>query len=114
MSKIGRNKKVCENYRLSGRREDNKRIKQKRHEERMEKFSERRELGLTYEYKSNPFPKGSREFSREKERRANKNVSRKTPIQTFTSIMRKLDNELAAKSSKQKEKYSKSKKVVSA
>lgn len=49
-NKIGRNKKWCENYKKSGKREENKRIKQKRDEKRRERFAKRREEGKTYKY----------------------------------------------------------------
>lgn len=46
--KIGRNKKSCEKYRLSGRREENKRLKQERDKKRRERFEKRREEGKAY------------------------------------------------------------------
>lgn len=50
-NKIGRNKKWCEKYKQTGRREENKKIKQERHKKRMERFAQRREAGISYEYK---------------------------------------------------------------
>lgn len=50
-NKIGRNKKWCEKYKQTGRREENKRIKQERHKKRMERFAKRKEAGISYEYK---------------------------------------------------------------
>lgn len=50
MSKVGRNKKWCENYKKSGKREENKRVKQQRDEKRRERFAKRREEGKTYKY----------------------------------------------------------------
>lgn len=49
-SKTGKNKKKCEQYRMSGRHEINKAKKQARHKKRLEKFARRREAGLTYVY----------------------------------------------------------------
>lgn len=95
MSKIGRNKKSCEKYKLSGRKVENKAIKQAKHEKRMTKFAKRKEEGKAYEYTPVPFVKGSKEYNRESAVRAEKNVSRKTPLQNMTSIMRKLENQLA-------------------
>lgn len=62
---------------------------------REEKMNKRREAGKTYTYKPNPFPKGSDENYDEQYDRAHKNVSHKTPVARWTSIMKKLDNQLA-------------------
>lgn len=77
---------------------------------REEKMNKRREAGKTYKYKPNPFPKGSDEYYDEQYDRAYKNVSRKTPFARWTSIMAKLDNQLA----KEKMEKSKNKKVKTA
>ena len=74
---------------------------------REEKMNKRRELGKTYSYKPNPFPKGSDEWRDEQYTRANKNVSHKTPTARWTSILAKLENQLA----KEKLERSKRKKV---
>ena len=63
---------------------------------REEKMNNRREAGKTYKYKSNPFPKGSDEYREEQWNRAHKNISHKTPVARWTSIMTKLDNQLEA------------------
>ena len=63
---------------------------------REEKMNNRREAGKTYKYKSNPFPKGSDEYREEQWNRAHKNISHKTPVARWTSIMAKLDNQLEA------------------
>ena len=63
---------------------------------REEKMNNRREAGKTYKYKSNPFPKGSDEYREEQWNRAHKNISHKTPVTRWTSIMAKLDNQLEA------------------
>lgn len=49
-NKIGRNKKWCENYKKSGKREENKRVKQERDQKRRERFEKRKEEGKTYKY----------------------------------------------------------------
>ena len=63
---------------------------------REEKMNKRREAGKTYKYKPNPFPKGSDEYYDEQWNRAHKNVSHKTSVAKWTSIMAKLDNQLEA------------------
>ena len=72
---------------------------------REEKMNKRRETGKTYTYKPNPFKKGTLEYHMEARKRAKKNVSHKTPFARWTSIMAKLENQLA------KEKSEKNKKV---
>lgn len=62
---------------------------------REQKMNKRREEGKTYTYKSNPFKKGTKEYRKEAKERALKNVSHKTPVARWTSIMAKLDNQLA-------------------
>ena len=63
---------------------------------REEKMNNRREAGKTYKYKPNPFSKGSDEYREEQWNRAHKNISHKTPVARWTSIMAKLDNQLEA------------------
>ena len=108
-NKIGRNKKVCDSYRTSGRRSENKIAKQIRHEKRMAKFAKRREEGKSYEYSPNPFTKGTKEYIQEEKRRSEKNVNHKTPLQTMASIMKKLDNQLAKERMARKEHLDKKK-----
>lgn len=74
---------------------------------REEKMNKRREAGKTYSYKPNPFPKGTDEWRDEQYARANKNVSHKTSVARWTSIMTKLENQLT----KEKLERSKRKKV---
>ena len=74
---------------------------------REERMNKRREAGKTYSYKPNPFPKGSDEWRDEQYARANKNISHKTPTARWTSILAKLENQLA----KEKLERSKRKKV---
>lgn len=71
---------------------------------REEKMNKRRESGKTYKYKSNTFPKDSDEYREEQWNRAHKNVSHKTPIAKWTSIMAKLENQLEAERKDAKEK----------
>lgn len=79
---------------------------------REEKMNKRKEVGKTYKYKPNPFPKGSDEYYEEQWNRRHKNVSHKTPFARQTSIMQKLDNQLEAekKAAKEKKESKKSKK----
>lgn len=74
---------------------------------REEKMNKRREAGKTYKYKPNPFPKGSDEYREEQWNRTHKNVSHKTPFAKWTSIMRKMENELEAQKRAAKEKKEK-------
>lgn len=74
---------------------------------REEKMNKRREAGKTYKYNPNQFPKGSDEYREEQWNRAHKNVSRKTPFARWTSIMRKMENELEAQKRAIKEKKEK-------
>lgn len=102
MSKIGRNKKRCEHYRTSGNLQTNKLLKQERNKKRIAKFTARREAGKSYEYKSNPFEKGSDKYIIEARRRSAKNVDRRLPLQKFTSIMRKLSDQIQKDMSERK------------
>lgn len=96
--KIGRMKKKCERYKNAGTRGINKAEKQKKHEKRIAKFTQRKEEGKCYEYKPNPYNKdGSRkeqfEFRQERRKREAKNVDHRLPLQKLTSMMRLLENE---------------------
>lgn len=71
---------------------------------REEKMNKRREAGKTYEYKTNPYPEGSAEYNDERWRRAQKNVSKKLPLAQWTSLMKKLDNELEKQKADAKDK----------
>ena len=79
---------------------------------REEKMNKRREAGKTYKYKPNPFPKDSYEYSEEQWNRAHKNVSHKTSVAKWTSIMAKLENQLdeERKAAKEKKEAKKNKK----
>ena len=79
---------------------------------REEKMNKRREVGKTYKYKPNPFPKDSYKYSEEQWNRAHKNVSHKTSVAKWTSIMAKLENQLEEerKAAKEKKEAKKNKK----
>ncbi len=96
-SKIGRNKTKCQNYRNSGRKQVNKELKAKKHENRINHFKQRREEGKAYEYLP---PKNKRE----KQLRRGKNIDRRLPIAKLDSIFAKLNNELQNKAIEEKEK----------
>lgn len=64
-------------------------------ERRQTKFAKKREEGNAYEYKPIPYAKGTVEYAHEKLERAEKTISKKTPFARFTSLMRKLENQLA-------------------
>lgn len=70
---------------------------------RQTKFKAKREAGKAYEYKPNPFKKGTEEYFEESRNRAAKNVDHKTPVARWTSVMAKLDNELNKKARLMKE-----------
>ncbi|MFA6832078.1 MAG: hypothetical protein WCR36_07395 [Bacteroidaceae bacterium] len=65
-----------------------------REERRQARFARKREEGLAYEYESIPFVMGTEEYYEEEMARAEKTKSRKLPLARFTSIMKKLDNQL--------------------
>ena len=94
--KFGKHKAKYDNYKNSGRKLINREEKKKRAEKREEKFKKRKSEGKTYEYKPNPFKKGTFKYREEAMKRQAKNVSKKTPFARHTSLMRKLDNELIA------------------
>ena len=65
----------------------------------------RREAGKSYKYKKNPYTEGSEEYIKEQNARAAKNINHRLPTARWTSILRKVDNELmkaAAEDSKRK------------
>lgn len=85
-------KERCNRYKQEGRRAKNKIKKQEKHEKRMQKFAKRREEGKNYTYQKNPYEKGSEEYIREQNARSHKNISHKTDIELWDSIMRKVQN----------------------
>lgn len=107
--KFGKHKAKYDNYKNSGRKFINKEEKQKRAKKREEKFIKRREEGKTYEYKPNPYKKGTVYHYFVNKKRQAKNVSKKTPYARNTSIMRKLQNSLNAIAEADKKKCGKKK-----
>lgn len=100
MSKNGRMKKKCEDYRRSGRREINKDLRAKKHLARIEHFAKRKEEGKSYEYQ----PPANK---KERKERAKKNVDRRLPIQKLDSLFSKLNRELEKKALIEKNKQRK-------
>lgn len=98
MAKSGGNKKRCEKYKLSGRKEINKARKQERHQRRLEKFRRRREEGKCYQYDPDKYPK------------TDPSDGNKTEFQKWKSIMAKLNNELTAIEKEEKAKFFKNNK----
>ena len=94
--KDGRMKAKCEAYRRSGRREINKDLKAKKHLARIEYFAKRRELGKTYKY----VPTTDKE---EKQKRAEKMISKKLPIQKLDSLFGRLNYQLEQESLRNKD-----------
>ena len=95
----------CVKYKNRGQREINKKIKQEKDAKRRAKFAARRENGKCYEYKplpKEPEDKNSREWrewvSMKRERAfkayVNDPYKNKTEYQKWTSIMRKVQNEI--------------------
>ena len=72
-------------------------IHKRQEEKRQARFAARREAGKAYEYKPNPFKKGTAKWYAENATRAEKNKSSKLPYARLTSIFAKLDNEIAKK-----------------
>ena len=62
---------------------------------RQAKFAAKRESGNAYEYKPNPYKKGTGNWRIEAATRAAKTQSSKLPLARLTSIFAKLDNQLA-------------------
>lgn len=103
MARKGGNKKRCERYKSLGRLLINRKIKQEKHENRMEKFRKKHEDGTAYEYVPNPFEKGTPEYWRERNRRAAKSHdSTQLPLSRLKSIFAKLDNLLKAQADAEK------------
>lgn len=80
MARKGGNKKRYEKYRTSGHLQINKERKQQKAKKREEYFAKKREEGRAYKY--------------EKKENPTKNVDHRTPLAKYTSMMRKLQNEL--------------------
>lgn len=89
-------KAKCQKYKTSGRREENKRLRQERYERKMEKMAlRRREKEEQGEKKEEKTKRSGRR--KKQEYTPTPPYSNKLPIQKWTSIMRKLDNELEEK-----------------
>jgi hypothetical protein len=97
MPKPGKQKKSCDNYKAQGRLEKNKKLKDERNQRRIDKFRKRREAGKSYVYEPIPeeIKNNPRALAEERYQRSIKNVDHRLPYQKWTSLMRKLDNELA-------------------
>lgn len=129
-NKIGRNKKKCERYRMSGHREMNKKLAQERAQKVAEHFAARKEAGKCYEYSkqhsaekvakyleehdiSKKYYDANKEILDKKIFGSNKNSSK--PAHTYhsrmKSVMRKLQNNLDAKTAALKAKERKDKKM---
>lgn len=76
---------------------ENELKKKTRHDKRVAYFKKRHEKGEAYKYVPNPYKKGTLEYEQERIKRAGKNTPHKVPLQLFTSIMTKLDNQLVKK-----------------
>jgi len=74
---------------------------------RQAKFKKKRDDGTNYVYQPNPYKKGTKKYYDEKQRRAEKNKSKKSEYATFTSIMAKLENYLSSEKEKFKKKADK-------
>lgn len=129
-NKIGRNKKKCERYRMSGHREMNKKLAQERAQKVTDRFVARKEAGKCYEYSkqhstekvakyleehdiSKKYYDTNKEILDKKIFGSNKNSSK--PAHTYhsrmKSVMRKLQNDLDAKTAALKAKERKDKKM---
>ena len=103
MARKGGNKKRCERYKSLGRLLINKKAKQEKHKKRMEKFAKKHEDGTAYEYVPNPYEKGTPEYWRERNRRAEKDHgSTQLPLSRLTSFYAKLNNFLKAQADAEK------------
>lgn len=112
MAKPGTNKERCKRYTASGHREANKARRQENEKKRIAKFARRREEGKAYEWKPNPYDpeRQKRQYIEEANARANKNKDRRDWVSRWRSVMRKLDNELAAEEIAAKKMLDKAKK----
>ena len=104
MAKPGTNKERCKRYTASGHREANKARRQKNNEKRIAKFEQRRENGKAYVYKPNPYDPDTqrRKYVEEEKIRSEKNGDRRDAVSKWRSIMRRLNNEIAAEEAKDK------------
>ena len=118
MSKIGKNKKRCEQYKLSGHKEINKKLKQEKAAARAAHFAKRAEEGKTYTYDAKrtavKLESGDRKNYNASlgiwESNFGSNRAAHTEMSRWRSTMRKLDNKLAQIAAEEKEKETKTKK----
>ena len=92
MARKGGNKKACDKYKMSGHKEENKKLRQLRHEKRLARFAKRRENGVVSKVKSD-YPTGTN---------VNSNRAMHTSYARLTSIFRKLNNQIAEENMKEK------------
>ena len=104
MAKPGTNKERCKKYSSSGHREANKARRQENNEKRIARFKKRREEGKAYEWKPNPYNPDTqrRKYIEEERIRAEKNGDRRDNVSKWRSVMRRLNNEIAAEEAKDK------------
>lgn len=74
-----------------------KEIRKAREAKRQAKFAAKREAGKAYEYKPNPFKKGTPEYAEEKLARQEKAKSSKCEFAWYKNQFAKLDNKLNKK-----------------
>lgn len=91
MARKGGNKKACDKYKMSGHKEENKKMRQLRHEKRLARFAKRREDGVA-----------PREKSDSTGTNVNSNRAMHTPYARLTSIFRKLNNQIAEETMREK------------
>lgn len=122
MAKIGKNKKRCEKYKLSGHREINKQRKQEKAKARVEHFAARAEAGKKYVYNSDKAKEKLNAFAEgaitDLNYNANlgtwisnykSNQAKHTEVARWKSHMRKLNNDLARLAAEEKEKETRNK-----
>ena len=104
MAKPGTNKERCKRYTASGHREANKTRRQENDKKRTARFAKRREEGKAYEWKPNPFDpeRQKRQYVEEVRIRAEKNGDRRDNVSKWRSVMRRLNNEIAAEEARDK------------
>ena len=98
MAKPGTNKERCKKYSASGHREANKARRQENNEKRIARFAKRREEGKAYKWEPNPYDPDTqrRKYVEEERIRAGKNGDRRDNVSKWRSVMRRLNNEIAA------------------
>lgn len=95
MARKGGNKKACDKYKMSGHREENKKLRQVRHEKRLARFAKRKEDGKCYSY-------SSANSSGLNVSNADSNQARHTSYAKLTSVFRKLNNQIAEETMREK------------